>query len=536
MSLFTKMSIKRKFMCVLALSFILLLAVGIVSYTGSKNAIHDAEKVAQEIIPSIEALGEIKAQFKEFRISAIKYGTASSKELAEFQKKFNADEILILQNAEIVGKVIGKEKVDILTKLVADYKAIANGVLLEVSKKGDSKEAAKIVAEKLVPIGKKFDEESAKIQKSLDDQTIEFDKLLMGSIDPTTNIVLLIVVILLNVLCISVLANDITLRVQNLTNGSSKVADGDLSEAINPEGRDEIGKLGYNFSKLVENLHNIITNIKSNIQKLDKSSSEIKDSSAIVEEEVGNVLNKVITLSSASEEMVATSQEIASNCNLAAMSAEDTEKLAKEGMVVVQETVTSIKSNSEKTQRDAQLILQLGQRTKEINSIIDTIQNIADQTNLLALNAAIEAARAGEHGRGFAVVADEVRSLAVKTSSATSEINSMIFAVQNEVKKANDSIIETVDQMNNLATNANNLQNTLSVITNKVGEVNSQITQIAAATEQQTGTSQTMSANLQDVSTYTEQISNVVRGTLELSETIRTDAQNIDEATSGFRI
>lgn len=532
MNNFNNLSIKSKFICVIVLTLVFLLTLGIVSLKGSNNAIKSANQISQQIMPALSSLGEVKALFKDLRISAIKFGTSTPEELQSLQNKFQDEETKIRAHKDVLSAVIERSKIDALANLISEYKSIANGILLDTAKKGDAKGCAEIVAKQLVPIGNKFDLVINDITNELSSDVDKYNNKLAQDIDPTINVVLLSVAIIVNIVLILLLASNITRRVKRLT----KVSEGDLSEQVESYGNDEIGRLGNNFTNMVHNLRKIIFTINEKTSKLYASSSNIKDSSITIEDEVSNVLNKIITLSSAAEEMVATSQEISSNCNLAATSSSDAEKSAQEGMIVVQETVAKIKGNSEKTENDAKLILELGQRTKEITSIIDTIQNIADQTNLLALNAAIEAARAGEHGRGFAVVADEVRSLAVKTSSATGEINRMINAVQNEVKKANDSIIETVAQMDNLAANANNLQNTLLVITDKVVEVNGQITQIAASTEQQTGTSQTMSENLQDISTFTKQISDAIHGTLELSDNIRSDAQEINEVSSAFTL
>ena len=200
------------------------------------------------------------------------------------------------------------------------------------------------------------------------------------------------------------------------------------------------------------------------------------------------------------------SLEVASNCSLAAGSSEEAKKVAVEGMNVVVSTVDEIKNHAVKTREDANLILELGNKTQQINSIISTIQDIASQTNLLALNAAIEAARAGEYGKGFAVVADEVRALAVRSADATKEINTMITSVIEDVQKSNDSIIDTVNKMDAIAQNAGQLQNTLDVITQKVGDVHLEITQIATATEQQTGTSKEMSTHLQQIKNNTQDV------------------------------
>ncbi len=205
-------------------------------------------------------------------------------------------------------------------------------------------------------------------------------------------------------------------------------------------------------------------------------------------------------------------------------------------MNVVVNTVDEIKNHAVKTREDANLILELGNKTQQINSIISTIQDIASQTNLLALNAAIEAARAGEYGKGFAVVADEVRALAVRSADATKEINTMITSVIEDVQKSNDSIIDTVNKMDAIAQNAGQLQNTLDVITQKVGDVNAQITQIAAATEQQTGTSKEMSTHLQEIKGRTQEATDSATSARQIMDKFIEISHDMNETVNKFKV
>lgn len=253
------------------------------------------------------------------------------------------------------------------------------------------------------------------------------------------------------------------------------------------------------------------------------------ESNASITQASEDVLSQVITAAAAAEEMSATSSEIARNCNQAAANSDDARNLANEGMNVVHSTVSNIRGHSKKTKEDAQIIVKLSEQTQKIDSIISTIQEIAAQTNLLALNAAIEAARAGEHGRGFAVVADEVRALAARTAQSTTEISEMISSVQNDAKTASLSIESTVVQMDEVAASAEKLQDTLNDITSKILDVNQEIIQIATATEEQTATSAEMSSNIQHITESATHMNEKAMEVQKATETIAEHSRAITE-------
>lgn len=531
-----KYSLYQKFIAVMVLSFSLLFVVGLFSFIGSSQADKTTDIVVEDIMPAIESLGEVKSTFKEFRIAAIKYPTASKEDLVKLQASFNSRKQDMQNNVNTLAKILDQSQIKKLLSCIDQYDTVTNGALMDSVKIGNVKKGVEIIRDKLVPIGNDFDKIIETLQGELNTKSKEYASQLKADVSPVLNMIILLVVVVLNFMCMNSLCHSITFRIKRLAHSSTKIAQGNLVDRIPKEGWDEIGTLSLDLNQLVVNLHAIIKNMKDDSDTLNASSDEMTSSSENIKSKSSEILDKLLTISAAAEEMVSTSREISSNCNSAASSSEETVKLLSDGMEVVVNTVDEIRTHSERTKHDAQLILELGNKTQEINSIIGTIQEIASQTNLLALNAAIEAARAGEHGKGFAVVADEVRALASRTSEATIEISRKIGMVKADVEKANESIVDTVTKMEGIATNAGNLQTTLDVIHNKVDEVNSQITQIATATEQQTGTSSEMSEQLQRIRDFTRDMAGAAEETVQITDKFRSLSGNMENTVNRFTV
>jgi methyl-accepting chemotaxis protein len=205
------------------------------------------------------------------------------------------------------------------------------------------------------------------------------------------------------------------------------------------------------------------------------------------------------TIATASEEMAATSSDIARNCLLTANAASKVEGFASESAYIVMESVNIMNTIAEQVRESATTVGNLGHRSEQIGEIVGTIEDIADQTNLLALNAAIEAARAGEQGRGFAVVADEVRALAERTTRATREISVMIKAIQDETRKAVSLMDNGVSEVERGVLESAKSSEALVEVLSQISEISSQVGQIATAAEQQTATTNEITGNIQQV-------------------------------------
>jgi methyl-accepting chemotaxis protein len=245
---------------------------------------------------------------------------------------------------------------------------------------------------------------------------------------------------------------------------------------------------------------------------------------------------QVNSVAAASEEMSKTSSEIAHNCVMAARSSEKANSSAGAGEVIIQETIQVMNRINKRVQESAEIIRGLGARSDQIGEIVGLINDVADQTNLLALNAAIEAARAGEHGRGFAVVADEVRKLAERTSSATKEIRETIQSMQAETKKAVVSMKEGVNDVGQGTAEAAKSGDALKDILRQINTVTSEINQIAVASEEETATTDEIASSIQQISQVMHETAKRIQQNAEASAQLANLSQELQGMVGQFKI
>jgi len=288
--------------------------------------------------------------------------------------------------------------------------------------------------------------------------------------------------------------NSTILQLKNMTAGNA-----DLTQRIIVSRRDESGILAESFNGFLDKLHQVISSIRDNASNVANAAHDIKQRAKEMAHGSGKVASDASAVATAGEQMAATALVIANNCVLAAQASQVTTSFAEEGARVVQSTISMMSQIADQVNGTAATVANLGAKSDQIGTIIGTIQDIADQTNLLALNAAIEAARAGEQGRGFAVVADEVRALAERTTRATQEITSMIKAIQLETGGAVASMNRGVSQVNAGTAEASRSGASLEQIRGQVDQVTQQIGQIATAAAQQTSTTTEISANIERI-------------------------------------
>ncbi|MDD2308298.1 MAG: bacteriohemerythrin [Desulfuromonadaceae bacterium] len=315
-----------------------------------------------------------------------------------------------------------------------------------------------------------------------------------------------------------------------------KAADGDLSIRADVTGGGEFTRLASAFNTMMTDMNKAMRQFFSVADTVRDSVVMVRSTTDAMASAAEDVAIQATTIATASEEMSATSGDIARNCLYAAESAQKATEQTHSGSQLVQSSSRLMENIAQRVNVSSQTVEGLGKRSDQIGAIVSTIQDIADQTNLLALNAAIEAARAGEQGRGFAVVADEVRALAERTTKATKEIAAMIKAIQNETQNAVSSMSEGVDEVKRGTAETARSGEALEDILNKINELTMQISQVATAAEEQTATTQEITNNIQMITDVVNRNVENARSTTLATTTLAREVDNLHELVGHFRL
>lgn len=302
----------------------------------------------------------------------------------------------------------------------------------------------------------------------------------------------------------------------------------DLTTALQPINNDELGHITEDINGVIEHLRQILSDILDAANTVTTSAHELSSFTQASNERMHVQQSETEQTATAMNQMAATVAEVAQSTTAAADSAKDADEHASHGNTIVQRSMTTMVELSDQIQSTAQVITELAAESQNIGSVLDVIKGIAEQTNLLALNAAIEAARAGEQGRGFAVVADEVRTLAQRTQEATQEIETMIEALQKGVNQAVEAMEVGIGQVDNANQQTNTAGQALQDIVTSVDNITAMNTHIATAAEEQSSVAESINRSIitiSDIATESsrsaEEISHSVSSLTELAERMR---------------
>ncbi|MFB2685832.1 methyl-accepting chemotaxis protein [Shewanella mangrovisoli] len=293
--------------------------------------------------------------------------------------------------------------------------------------------------------------------------------------------------------------------------------DSDLTVKFKTFNDDELGQISTSLTQVIEHLRGILHSIAEAANTVNSSATELSSFTQATNKRMQQQQAETEQTATAMNEMTATVAEVAQSAAAAADSAKDADSYAANGNHIVMQSITSMSQLSEQIQKTAQVIGFLSNESQNIGRVLDVIKSIAEQTNLLALNAAIEAARAGEQGRGFAVVADEVRTLAQRTQKSTQEIEAMIATLQQGVKEAVNAMEVGINQVDDANDKANQAGQALKEIVASVDNITELNTHIATAAEEQSSVAESINRSIIAISDIAEHSTN---SALELSESV----------------
>ncbi|MDO6777423.1 MULTISPECIES: methyl-accepting chemotaxis protein [unclassified Shewanella] len=356
-----------------------------------------------------------------------------------------------------------------------------------------------------------FDQASSELADNLDELAQELDGKFTVAVQETLNSTMQAASVQLwgsigigvfIIIILSALYRNIFTPLNALDNSMSNVASGskDLTVSLDDSGNSEINQVAGNFNVFVGNIRELIIDFNGNTQQLGTASVQLKSASNETLAGMQRLQGETEQVATAMNQMQATVVEVANNAELAAQAAKDSDTQAVHGDMIVQQTIASIDNLSGGVEQAANALQKLQNDADNIGSILDVIRSISEQTNLLALNAAIEAARAGEHGRGFAVVADEVRTLSKRTQDSTNQIQQMIGQLQTGVKDAVSVMDSSREQADKSTVQAAQAGEALAKITESVAMISNMATQIATAAEEQTAVSDEINRNIVNIS------------------------------------
>ncbi|KFZ37461.1 chemotaxis protein [Shewanella mangrovi] len=325
-------------------------------------------------------------------------------------------------------------------------------------------------------------------------------------------------------------------RVSQALNDISQGA-GDLTVRIAvKKDYDEIGVLAGGFNRFVEHLHGMISRMGQIAEQLGVQSQDTRRSAEQNNQSIAVQQDEITMVATAVTEMASATEEIASNAELTAQTAQDAVGLAVNGQQQVTQSQQSIRSLAEEVDNASQIIGELNEHSQKINSILLTISGIAEQTNLLALNAAIEAARAGEQGRGFAVVADEVRVLSQRTHASTQEIQAMIETLQRTASKAVTSMDHSHTMAETSVQDAESASASLEQINNAIHQISDMASQIATAAEEQTSVTSEINRNTEAIREVSLNLSDESVIATEKAQQLSALAQSLQQEVGRFRL
>ena len=538
MSIFQNLTIKQQLIFGLSLLISIVIGLGSYSFIQMSALSHLTEEVFDH--PFTVTRSSLTAEVELTQLELL----VEKNRHAVVQTQATKDEIhhlekLILKDMKLVQeRVLGEQAKFQISQSIAHFEdwieleeevlSIKNLETKEVQQKID------LAEEKLHELNKELEKVIEYSVHNAETFRVEAQKVRDSAIN--TGIIIIALAVSFGIFIAIVLLNNILRPLNTLTRTITQIEKAsDLTARVKINNKTEIAQTASAINAMLDKFQISLNRVSDVVLQLSATSEQ---TSAITEQTTAAVRDqsdKTQLLATASHQMSQSIRDVASNANNASESTVDINSRTQQGLEAMQDTMEEISVLSNNVGDAGSVIAQVEQNSEEIGSILDVIQGIAEQTNLLALNAAIEAARAGEQGRGFAVVADEVRNLASKTQSSTEEINQMILKLQTDSRKA----VSVMEQSQETATAANDKAKTTSDIllgiNNAINEINQQNALIASSTEEQSAVTDDIYQNVSQISEMTKQTNIGAEQTKEASLNLNQLAHELKDLIKQFK-
>ncbi len=464
-----------------------------------------AENITNNSVPSIKSLDEFTQL--TLRLRVLSYRLLVNREPDVQQKTM---ELLEMRNQQIRTAQATYEKLianpqeraayDQYVQLLGQYRQIEDR-MKTLSRNNQIDELRSLLNTDLLNNSEAVNAVLNKLLEINTQQSHDTNQQAADQYDSAFNLVitLLVIATALTLLFAWLLTNSITQPIANALSAAEQIAEGNLTRPITVDGQDEPGRLLLAMSKMQDKLRDTLQRISGSATQLASAAEELN---SVTDESARGLTrqnNEIEQAATAVNEMTSAVEEVARNAVSTSEASKNATSSAGDGRDLVQETVSAIERMSADVQSTATLIGDLANESRDIGKVLDVIRGLADQTNLLALNAAIEAARAGEAGRGFAVVADEVRALAHRTQQSTSEIERMIGSIQSGTEHAVDSMRNSTERAESTLNIARGAGMSLDTINSAIVEINERNLVIASAAEEQAQVAREVDRNLVNI-------------------------------------
>ncbi|MDR3764825.1 MAG: methyl-accepting chemotaxis protein [Acidobacteriota bacterium] len=514
MNFLRNLGIRQKLMLFFGVVCLMAAGVGVLSMVLQSRVTEATVAINEKWLPGVRTLDAMHSQHSVEQRAVLDHALCNTADcMADHKARYFTAKQNLADGFQQYQKLLTtdeeRELLAHLDQLVKDYDSAAEAAMA-TNERGDAS-----VAEKKAALAKSTETYEA-AYKVGDDVIAMYNKgageaakdvISLGNRAKTLVGLAILLTLAVAVLATMMLTSLIATPLRKASEVLKRVSQRDLTQMLDYQSADEVGEMAVSLNTTLQTFHSVLERIQESAQTLADSTQSIGSITQKSSDSARQQADETNNVATAMHEMSATVVEVGSNSRQAADAAEHASETARAGGAIVGETLATMRSIASSNAAISGRITELGKSSEKIGTIAGVIDDIADQTNLLALNAAIEAARAGEQGRGFAVVADEVRKLAERTASATKEIAEMIECIQNEAREAVNVMQAGTREVELGVQKTEGSRQALDQIIEMATSVGEMVTQIASAATEQSTTAETINANVANIASMTQQAS-----------------------------